>query len=189
MISLAIFLLFFCSKAKSYIIMDALYRDIIPSYLWPVNYSVNGQRIFFKNISYYCSLLLSEMKIETSLMPRLKRFLELEGVNLLQSFFIMKLNFDCNFFMFTEILSSQEKYQTVIKCLFSVISQTKNLETLILLGPDDPILLSEFINNTTRFSLQTSYKKMRFKIKHDQQCNFFMTRSMELQRQTDIFDP
>lgn len=63
--------------------MDALFNEIIPSYLWPINYSVNGQRTFFKNISYYCSLLINELKIETSLMPRLKRFLELEGVNML----------------------------------------------------------------------------------------------------------
>ena len=48
MISLAIFLLFFCSPSKAYVIMDSIYKNIIPEYLWPINQSDGGERIFFK---------------------------------------------------------------------------------------------------------------------------------------------
>ena len=106
MISLAIFLLFFCSPSKAYVIMDSIYKNIIPEYLWPINQADGGERIFFKYISYYCGLLVSELKVENSFIPRIKRFLELEGVSLFQSIFITYFNFECNFLIFSQMMSA-----------------------------------------------------------------------------------
>ena len=37
--------------------------------------------------------------------------------------------------------------------LLSIITLNKNLENLAILGPDDPMLVGEIFNNTTKFSL------------------------------------
>ena len=36
---------------------------------------------------------------------------------------------------------------------------------MVILGPQDPMLLSELINNTTKYNLQINMKKMKFEIK------------------------
>jgi hypothetical protein len=51
MVSVAIFLLCFCSPSKAYAIMDALYQQIVPECLWPQNYDESsGEKVFFKQI-------------------------------------------------------------------------------------------------------------------------------------------
>lgn len=36
---------------------------------------------------------------------------------------------------------------------------------MVILGSQDPMLLSELINNTTKYNLQINMKKMKFEIK------------------------
>lgn len=36
---------------------------------------------------------------------------------------------------------------------------------MVILGPQDPMLLSELINNTTKYNLKINMKKMKFEIK------------------------
>jgi len=49
--------------------------------------------------------------------------------------------------------------------LLSIITIKKNLENLMMFGPEDPMLISEIFNNTTKMGLQVQLKKMKFEVK------------------------
>ena len=68
-------------------------------------------------------------------------------------------------------MQEEDQYPMFVKSLLAIISYPKNIESMILLGSDDPLIISEFINNTTRYFLHTNIKKMKFRVKNHDHYN------------------
>ena len=51
---------------------------------------------------------------------------------------------------------------------------------MVILGPQDPMLLSELINNTTKYNLHINMKKMKFEIKQMDTSGMMGNQSFDL---------
>lgn len=120
-VHLSIFLLCFCSAPKALKILLKVYEDIIPTIFYPKLIKNIQFSLKEKQISLMIQILRDNFTVSTSLLPKIEQFFKYEGITFISSLLVPKVNFECCFFIFSQIIGSALKYNTLIKAIIGII--------------------------------------------------------------------
>lgn len=133
---LSVFLLMFLSPAKAWVVMCKVYEDIVPKECYPLNFQINNFKLNQEVITWICQILQDRFRLQTNLIPKVKEFIESEGLDYFSSFLILKLNIQVTFYLINYIFNSKDKYAALVKCITCVTSL--NSESINILGSTNP---------------------------------------------------
>lgn len=159
-------MLCFCSAPKALKILLKVYEDIIPTIFYPKLIKNIQFSLKEKQISLMIQILRDNFTVSTSLLPKIEQFFKYEGITFISSLLVPKVNFECCFFIFSQIIGSALKYNTLIKAIIGIIHIHSKL--INEKGPENPVVIEYILRDTY---LEALTENMNFEILPNLQPN------------------